>query len=57
MSRTTENRPENSTTVRSNLALEIAHEAYVLETGKVALSGPAKEIAGHPDVKRAYLGA
>jgi branched-chain amino acid transport system ATP-binding protein len=41
----------------ANLALEIAHEAYVLETGEMKLSGPAKEIAGNPEVKKAYLGA
>jgi branched-chain amino acid transport system ATP-binding protein len=40
----------------ANLALEIAHYAYVLETGGIALEGQAAEIAENPDVKRAYLG-
>jgi branched-chain amino acid transport system ATP-binding protein len=38
------------------MALSIAHRAYVLETGAVALSGPARELAENPDVRRAYLG-
>jgi branched-chain amino acid transport system ATP-binding protein len=38
------------------MALSIAHRAYVLETGAVALSGPAGELAENPDVRRAYLG-
>ncbi|MFI5201978.1 MAG: ABC transporter ATP-binding protein [Candidatus Kapaibacterium sp.] len=40
----------------ANLALAIAHSAYVLETGKIVLSGPAKELAQNEDVKHAYLG-
>jgi branched-chain amino acid transport system ATP-binding protein len=36
--------------------LEIADRAYVLQTGRVVLSGKAAEIAGNPDVRRAYLG-
>ena len=38
------------------MALSIAHRAYVLETGVVALAGPAGELAENPDVRRAYLG-
>ena len=38
------------------LALRLADRAYVLETGHVALSGPAKELAANPEVHRAYLG-
>jgi branched-chain amino acid transport system ATP-binding protein len=38
------------------MALSIAHRAYVLETGAIALSGPAGELAENPDVRRAYLG-
>jgi branched-chain amino acid transport system ATP-binding protein len=38
------------------MALSIAHRGYVLETGSVALHGPAAELHEHPDVKRAYLG-
>lgn len=41
----------------AHMALEIADRAYVLETGNVVMSGIAKEIAGDPRVKAAYLGA
>ena len=37
-------------------ALEIADRAYVLETGKVILSGNGKELASSDEVKKAYLG-
>jgi len=37
-------------------ALEIADRAYVLQTGKVVMTGPAKEIAADTAVRRAYLG-
>lgn len=37
-------------------ALAIADRAYVLETGRVVLSGPAAELAANPEVERAYLG-
>lgn len=37
-------------------ALEIAQRAYVLETGRIVLSGDASELMEHDDVKRAYLG-
>ncbi len=40
----------------AQMALSIAHRAYVLETGRIVLSGPAKEIADNPQVKTAYLG-
>jgi len=38
-------------------ALKIAHRAYVIETGKVTLSGTAAELARDPRVVDAYLGA
>ncbi len=38
------------------MALQVAHRAYVLETGKVVLSGPAAELREDPKVKAAYLG-
>jgi branched-chain amino acid transport system ATP-binding protein len=38
------------------MALRTAARAYVLETGKIVLSGPAQEVAANPEVKRAYLG-
>jgi branched-chain amino acid transport system ATP-binding protein len=37
-------------------ALEIAHRAYVLETGSVVQHGTGKELLASPDVQRAYLG-
>jgi len=37
-------------------ALEIADRAYVLQTGRVVLSGPAADIAADTAVRRAYLG-
>lgn len=40
----------------ANQALKIAHRAYVLETGKIVLSGPAEELANAEEVKLAYLG-
>jgi branched-chain amino acid transport system ATP-binding protein len=38
------------------MALEFADRAYVLETGVVAQSGKARELAEDPNVRRAYLG-
>ncbi len=38
------------------LALELAGHAYLLETGRVALSGPSAEIARDEAVRKAYLG-
>lgn len=40
----------------AQMALSIAHRAYVLETGNIVLSGTAREIAENPRVKEAYLG-
>jgi len=40
----------------AQMALSISHRAYVLETGRITLSGSAKEIANNPQVKEAYLG-
>jgi branched-chain amino acid transport system ATP-binding protein len=40
----------------ANLALKLAHYAYVLETGKVVLHGKAAELAQDQRVKDAYLG-
>jgi len=41
----------------ASLALRLADRAYVLEKGRVTLSGPAKDLVANPDVHRAYLGA
>jgi branched-chain amino acid transport system ATP-binding protein len=40
----------------AHLALEVAHRAYILETGEVVLSGPSSELRHHPQVREAYLG-
>ena len=40
----------------AKMALSIAHRAYVLETGKVVMSGTGEELAKSPDVQKAYLG-
>jgi branched-chain amino acid transport system ATP-binding protein len=37
-------------------ALKVSSRAYVLETGRVVLSGPSAELAKEPRVKAAYLG-
>src|SRR5205085_12180755 len=37
-------------------ALEVAHRAYVLETGSIVKTGSGKELLSSPDVQRAYLG-
>ncbi len=37
-------------------ALQVAHRAYVLETGKITISGDAKELLRDPRVIEAYLG-
>jgi len=38
------------------MALQIAHRAYVLQTGVVVLSGSAAALREHEDIKQAYLG-
>jgi branched-chain amino acid transport system ATP-binding protein len=40
----------------AQLALEISHDAYVLETGSLILQGKASEVLKDPKVKQAYLG-
>lgn len=40
----------------ANMALSIANRAYVLETGKIVLSGTAKALQESEEVKAAYLG-
>jgi len=40
----------------AQMALSIADRAYVLETGRFVLEGPAQEVAANPEVKQAYLG-
>ena len=40
----------------ANLALRIADYGYVLQTGRIALSGPARDLAQDPRIRDAYLG-
>ena len=40
----------------ANMALKIAHQAYVLETGRITLRGTGKELLANESVKKAYLG-
>ena len=40
----------------ANMALHIADIGYVLETGRITMSGPGKELLQNDDVKKAYLG-
>ncbi len=52
---------QNGTTVllveqNARKALQIADYAYVMETGKIVLEGPAQQVASDPSVMAAYLG-
>jgi branched-chain amino acid transport system ATP-binding protein len=40
----------------AEMALALADRAYVLESGRIRLSGTGKSLLDHPDVKAAYLG-
>ncbi len=40
----------------ANMALQIAHRAYVMETGTIVASGTAAELSQTEDIKKAYLG-
>ncbi|MDE7267166.1 MAG: ABC transporter ATP-binding protein [Lachnospiraceae bacterium] len=40
----------------ANMALKAAHRAYVMETGRITLSGTGKELAENEEIKAAYLG-
>jgi branched-chain amino acid transport system ATP-binding protein len=51
----------NGTTVlmveqNAYLALQMADRAYVMETGRIVLSGPARDLVADDHVRRAYLG-
>jgi branched-chain amino acid transport system ATP-binding protein len=41
----------------ANLALQIAHHGYVLQNGRIVLSGPAQSLLDSPEVQDAYLGS
>jgi branched-chain amino acid transport system ATP-binding protein len=40
----------------AHIALQLAQTAYVLEVGRVALTGPSEELQAHESVRRSYLG-
>ena len=40
----------------AEMALQIADRAYVLESGRVAMSGTGRELAASDEIKKAYLG-
>lgn len=37
-------------------SLKIAHRAYILESGRIALTGPAEDLISSPRVRDVYLG-
>lgn len=41
----------------AQMALSVAHRGYVLETGRVTLTGPGRELLADEGVKKAYLGS
>ncbi len=52
---------ENNTTIflveqNANQALHIADRGYVMENGRITLSGPAQELLENTDIQKAYLG-
>ena len=40
----------------ANMALSVADRGYVLQTGRIVLTGPANELSSHDELRRAYLG-
>jgi branched-chain amino acid transport system ATP-binding protein len=40
----------------AHIALQLAQTAYVLEVGRIALSGPSTELQQHESIRRSYLG-
>lgn len=40
----------------AQLALELAETAFVIETGRIVMSGSAKDIASNEDIRKSYLG-
>lgn len=52
---------ENDTTIflveqNANQALQIADRGYVIENGKITISGQAKTLMANPEIQKAYLG-
>jgi branched-chain amino acid transport system ATP-binding protein len=41
----------------ANMALHVAHRAYVIEVGQIRMEGPAAELAASDEIRKAYLGA
>lgn len=40
----------------ANLALQLAHRGYVMDTGNIVAEGTGEELMNNPEVKKAYLG-
>jgi branched-chain amino acid transport system ATP-binding protein len=40
----------------AKIALNISTYAYIMESGKIVLEGPSKELKNNPDVKEFYMG-
>jgi branched-chain amino acid transport system ATP-binding protein len=40
----------------ASLALALANDAYLLETGRIVMSGPSQEFREHDAIRRTYLG-
>jgi branched-chain amino acid transport system ATP-binding protein len=40
----------------ASLALQIAHRGYVLQTGRIVLTGAAQDLLNDPRIRDAYLG-
>ena len=40
----------------ANMALQVADTAYVMETGRITMSGPGRELMANEEIKKAYLG-
>jgi len=52
---------ESDTTIflveqNANQALQIADRGYVIENGKITLTGPAQDLLTNPEIQKAYLG-
>lgn len=54
------NRETNTTILvveqNARIALEVSSYAYIMETGKIVLEGPSRELQSNPDVKEFYMG-
>jgi branched-chain amino acid transport system ATP-binding protein len=40
-----------------NMALKIAHHAYVMKTGKIVMDGKGHELLANPEIRKAYIGS